>query len=212
MIRAFLDGRGVPCPSVEGEPPLLAVSRQVQEDLCLLQRDAAGWRLTAASLCFPSAWSLREKFGLPMAAIHAEVPGFPGRMREVVARIFDNLKVEQPVARLNWSIYGDDRLRHSETHSPSDQRFPPDIPVGQRAVIRVERQSLRRLPITDAILFTIRVHLSPMRALEGHPRGRALAGSLRAQLLALTPEQLDYKGLSDVRERLAEALAGMAAR
>mgnify|MGYP000846223527 CR=1 FL=1 len=38
-----------------------------------------GWRLAAGSLCFPSSWSLVEKFGKPLQDIHAPVPGFgPG--------------------------------------------------------------------------------------------------------------------------------------
>jgi len=212
LIAAFLKEHGVPAfPAPTGdEPPLLAISRQVQEDLCLMQRDATGWRLTAASLCFPSAWSLREKFGLPMADIHGGVPGYPGRMEQLIARMFDNLRVENPVSRQNWSIYGDARLHHPESKSDPHERFPPDSPVHDRAIIRVERQTLRRLPTSDAILFTIRVHLAPMAALKDHPRGGVLAASLRDQLLALTAEQLAYKGLVYARERLAEALAVIA--
>ena len=44
-------------------PPLLTAAKLVQEDLVLMRRGEAGWRLAAASLSFPSSWSLREKFG-----------------------------------------------------------------------------------------------------------------------------------------------------
>lgn len=201
-------GRAAP---LVGDAPLLLASRLVQEDLVLMARGPTGWRLSAASLCFPSTWSLAEKFGRDMAAIHADVPGFPGRMGEIVARIFDNLRPGQPVERLNWSIYGDDRLHHPESKSDPHERFPPDAPVLARATIRVERQTLTRLPGTGAILFTIRVFVDPLAALARHPRGATLAQGLRAQLLALTPDQLAYKGLVEARERLAEALAGLAA-
>ena len=56
----------------------------------------------------PSSWSLAEKFGQSMHAIHDNVPGFnDGRMGPVVARIFDNLTADQLVGRYNWSIYDD---------------------------------------------------------------------------------------------------------
>lgn len=211
LIRAHLAERGFAGGGDSDEPPLLYVSRHVQEDLCLLQRDQTGWRLTAASLCFPSGWSLREKIGLPMGAIHDDVPGYPGRMADMVARIFDNLRANQPVTRQNWSIYGDDRLYQPQSDADPLERFPVGEPCKDRAFIRVERQTLRRLPITGAILFTIGVHLAPFSKLTEHARGRELAASLRAQLLALTPEQSDYKGLSGAKDRLAAALEAIAA-
>lgn len=192
------------------ESPLMTAARLVQEDLCILQRDAAGWRLTAAALCFPSTWSLAEKIGHPMSAIHADVPDFEGQMAMRVSRIFDNLRPEMPVQRLNWSIYGDDRLHHPETKTEPEQRFPAGCDLAATAHIRVERQTLRRLPQSDAILFTIRIHICPLTAFLSEPDGPALAAGLRNQLLALTPDQLAYKGLTLHRKALAQTLAGMA--
>ncbi|MBL8587752.1 MAG: DUF3445 domain-containing protein [Methylobacteriaceae bacterium] len=190
------------------DAPLAVAGRLTQDDLCLLQRDEAGWRLTAASLCFPSTWSLAEKLGRPMGAIHADVPGYAGRMAEMVQRIFDNLRVEQPVERFNWSIYGDDRLHHPETRA-DPARFPADAAILERATIRVERQTLSKLPASGAILFTIRIHVDPMAALARHPDGARLAAGLREQLLGLDPAQLAYKGLAGARERLAAALESL---
>ena len=78
----------------------------VQEDLVLMRRGEDGWRLAAASLCFPSSWSLEEKFGRPLQDIHTPVPGFGRgtRTADIIHRIFDNLAVAQPVERLNWSL------------------------------------------------------------------------------------------------------------
>lgn len=78
----------------EDHPPLLAASLLVQEDLALMRRGEDGWRLAAASLCFPSPWSLAGKFGRPVDEIHGPVPGFgPGsRPAGPIARMFDNLR------------------------------------------------------------------------------------------------------------------------
>src|SRR5690606_20013077 len=46
--------------------PLYAASLLVQEDLILMRKSENGWRLVAGSLCFPSSWSLAEKFGKPL--------------------------------------------------------------------------------------------------------------------------------------------------
>lgn len=195
---------------LDEDAPLLVASRLVQEDLCLMVNGDSGWRLAAASLCFPSTWSLEEKIDRDMNDIHVNVPGFPGRMHDMVRRIFDNLKVEFPVRRLNWSIYGDGALHHPESKSDPLERFPEHLPALARAHIRVERQTLRKLPQTQAILFTIRVHSDPIAQLAGRPDGRALARALRGQLLELDEAQLDYKGLTQARARLAAALDALA--
>ncbi len=194
--------------ALDGEPALRAASRLIQEDLLLMQRHADGWRLVAGSLCFPSTWVLPEKLGHPMDAIHAPAPGYAGKMAAMVARIFDNLKVEQPAERFNWSIYGDARLRYAQSKQDPLQRFPPGEPV-MNAHIRVERQTLRRLPQTGDILFTVRVHVDPAAALARDARGRALARALRDQLVALTPSELAYKGITQARERLIATLGAL---
>ena len=61
--------------------PLELAGRLVQEDLCVMQaaledaENAGEYRLTAAALCFPTRWNLREKIGHPMSEIHNPVPG-----------------------------------------------------------------------------------------------------------------------------------------
>jgi hypothetical protein len=190
---------------LHGEPPLLTASRLVQEDLLLMRRGQTGWRLVAGSLCFPSTWILQEKLGRNMDAIHAPAPGYADKMAAIVARIFDNLKADQLVERFNWSIYGDARLRYAQSKQDPLERFPPGESVA-RAHIRVERQTLRRLPLSGDILFTVRVHVDPIAAFSRDSRGRELAASLRDQLAALNAEQLAYKGIVEARERLIEAL------
>ena len=193
-----------------GEPALLTASRLVQEDLLLMQRHAEGWRLVAGSLCFPSTWVLAEKLGLAMAAIHGPVPGYAGKMAAMIARIFDNLRAEQPVERLNWSIYSDARLRYAQSKQDPLERFPPGEPVLERAHIRVERQTLRRLPLSGDILFTVRVHVDAIAAFARDPRGPALARGLHDQLASLDTLELSYKGIVEARERLLAALLAIA--
>ena len=199
------------------DAPLARASLLVQEDLILMRRDERGWRLAAGSLCFPSSWSLQEKFGKPLHQIHAPVPGFgPGtRPAELINRMFDGLQ-GQAVERFNWSMQANDALYHPlsnveridrATNRPS--RFP-DGDIDAHAFIRVERQTLRKLPVSGDILFTIRIHLDPLKVLTRHPDRATLATSFAAQLEALDLAQLDYKGLTSDRDRLVERLKTMA--
>lgn len=201
----------------EVQPPLLAASLLVQEDLVLMRRGEDGWRLAAASLCFPSSWSLAEKFGRPLDEIHGPVPGFGAGSRPagLIARMFDNLRLDRPVERMNWSLQGDADLHKPMSSLQRDERAaarPPrfgEAPA-QKAFIRVERQTLRKLPLSGDVLFTIRIFVDPMAALAHHPQRAALARSFAAQLAAMDADQLDYKGLAADRDRLVAALESMA--
>jgi hypothetical protein len=202
--RVVIADRG-PVVDLSSKPVLLTAARLVQEDLVLMRPGPDGYRLAAASLSFPSSWSLAEKFSKSMSAIHETVPGFNGkRMGAMVARLFDNLKVDQYVCRFNWSIYPDDELYNPKPHR-IDLRDSDS--VLSRLFLRVERQTLRRLPGSGDIIFTIKIHHDPLRALEAHPDREQLAGQLRTQLMVLDPDQLRYKGLANARDELARALS-----
>lgn len=197
--------------------PLRTASLLVAEDLIVMRRGDDGWRLAAGSLCFPSSWSLAEKFGRPLQDIHAPVPGFgPGtRSAEIINRMFDGLQ-GQAVERYNWSIQAGSALYHPLSGQQRIDRATgrptkfPDGDIDGRAFIRVERQTLRKLPVSKDILFTIRIHIDPLMVLERHPDRAALAESFAAQLEAMDEAQLDYKGLTSDRDRLAARLRTMA--
>ncbi|WFP78401.1 DUF3445 domain-containing protein [Mesorhizobium sp. WSM4906] len=197
--------------------PLVQASLLVQEDLILMRRGDDGWRLAAGSLCFPSSWSLREKFGKPLQQIHAPVPGFgPGtRPADLINRMFDGLQ-GQAVERFNWSIQAGEALYHPLSNGERIDRAAnrptrfPDGDINAHAFIRVERQTLRKLPVSRDILFTIRIHLDPLAVLDRHPDRATLAASFAEQLNALDQAQLDYKGLTADRDRLVAYLNGTA--
>jgi dimethylamine monooxygenase subunit A len=207
-------------PAVDpSDPPLKATSLRVQEDLVLMRKGDDGWRLAAASLCFPSSWSLAEKFGRPLADIHDPVPGFGRETRnaELIERMFDKLQ-GQIVLRWNWSLQNNPALYHPLSNVQRDLRASDspthfsELDPAASAFIRVERQTLRKLPRSGDILFTIRIFIDPMKRLNKHPDRKRLAGSFADQLAGLHSEQLEYKGLSAERDRLEAALRAIAER
>jgi dimethylamine monooxygenase subunit A len=189
-------------------PPIHRAARMVQEDLVLMRKGDAGWYLSAASVCFPSAWNLREKFLRPMHEIHRPVPGFGEGTRNagLIERMFDNLKPGVPVIRWNWSLYGDDNLFHPASDHGMKRRFGDGVEPAN-INLRLERQTLQKLPVSGAILFTIRIHIDPIEAMEKHPDAALLASSIIEQLNAMSIGEIDYKGLKDERERLVNRLS-----
>lgn len=191
--------------------PLDLAARWVQEDLCLMQPgdDDARWHLSAASVCFPTRWRLEQKIGRPLDEIHAPAPQLTEKLARPMARFFDQLKPGRGVWRLNWSVLDDPALFQPTGHSRTDQRT--DITAenaGDRLWLRSERQTLRRLDERPAILFTIRIHVRPLRDLAAKPE----AAARLAESLATMPDDIyGYKSFRPYGAALAEYLRRLAA-
>lgn len=144
------DGVTVPLDPLQ---PLLTLGRLVQEDLCLLEAVGDEHVLTGANLCFPASWTLAQKIGRPLSAIHIPVPSYDDGITRRVQRMFDAIRPGQPLWRGNSLLYDDPTLfqpRPEGVHRPR--------PV-EKTYLRSERQCLLRLPETRAVVFTIHTYV-----------------------------------------------------
>ena len=149
---AVLRPDGVTVP-LDPSQPLLTLGRLVQEDLCLLEAVGDEHVLTGANLCFPASWTLAQKIGRPLSAIHIPVPSYDQGITRRVQRMFDAIRPEQPLWRGNSLLYDDPTLfqpRPEGVHRPR--------PV-EKTYLRSERQCLLRLPETRAVVFTIHTYV-----------------------------------------------------
>jgi dimethylamine monooxygenase subunit A len=135
------------------ENPLLTLGRLVQEDLCLMEQDGGEYALTGGILCFPASWTLAQKLGRPLTGIHDGVPIYDGDIAKRVARMFDAIRPDQPLWRMNYLTY-DDFVLHQPRREGEKRPRPTD-----HVYIRSERQCLLRLPATRAVVFTIHTYV-----------------------------------------------------
>ncbi|MFN4024527.1 MAG: heme-dependent oxidative N-demethylase family protein [Hyphomonas sp.] len=188
------------------ETPLEHAASAVSDDLCLLMRDGEGfWRLEAGSLCAPTFWRLSEKIGQPLSGLHDPVPGANPGMVGRIHRMFDALRPGQVLERFNWTV------------QPGAERFTPSqAPFKTRAAhmgpadaldalwLRVERQTISKLPETGAVIFTIRVAIDPLRAALA---GAGHAAAFRAAWEGIDPVLAEYKGWPHYQDLVMAALA-----
>jgi dimethylamine monooxygenase subunit A len=191
---------------VERLHPIEAASRLVQEDLCVLRRDDASWRLVAACVCFPSRWSLREKLGASLAEIHGPVPGFDRALAEPAAMFLDRLTAARPVWRRNWTLL-DTPDRHLPSPAARHRHLDPEGDLGAQLWFRVERQTLRRLDATGAIVFTIGTSIRPLGEVVRGTPGFAVA--LGRTLRTVDEDVAAYKGWSGLLGPLGAWLASV---
>lgn len=178
---------------------LEAASRQVSDDLVVMTRESGAWRCAALTLTAPTFFAIDDVIGRPVGALHAPVPDAE-RLSARIERVFDGLRPGLVLERFNWTL------------QPGPERFTPNAaPLREHARtaraaealevlhVRVERQTLLKLPRTGAVLFAIRVCLDPAANLPVLDRA-ALAHAWRA----LGREGRAYKGWSDY-DALAQA-------
>jgi hypothetical protein len=174
---------GVPPPpdGVDETEPLVRAGLAVQDDLAVMVRTGGQWQLGAALVCFPTFWRLADKIGRTQQEVHGPVPRYDGELASRVSTFFDRLAPGRIVARRNWGF------------APSPLLFVPDLAAlgdpgpfdPARWWLRSERQTLRRLPDTGAVLFTIRVQLAPVDALADRPE---LCDRLAAAMASWPPD------------------------
>jgi hypothetical protein len=170
LVEAALGPPPTPPPDLGDLPPLYAAARRTPDDLCLMEQRDGQWRLTALSLSAGSFFTGGDAIGKSLRELHGPVTGFAERFLVRVERIFEGLRSDLVLERRNWTLLNSDAL-HTPTPAPIRARIGAIAPAEAGAVLhlRVERQTLRRLPQTGAALFTIRVWLAPLEALAGDP-------------------------------------------
>ncbi|WP_435203833.1 heme-dependent oxidative N-demethylase family protein [Qipengyuania sp. 902] len=180
-------------------------ARAHHEDMCLLtlRPGEDQYRLVGAAVAWPSDWTPADKLGLPLRALHAPIQGYEEQLASGVDNFMAKLKPGAIYGRCNWFIAatGDKRW----VAEPPEQAFAHVTPenAGETLFVRSERQTLRRLPQTGAILFTIGIYIAPFGELSQSNQQR-----LAAAVASLIEGEGDRRGAG----AYAGALIGYANR
>ncbi|NNE75354.1 MAG: DUF3445 domain-containing protein [Acidimicrobiales bacterium] len=195
---------GAPASGSDGPAALRASALLATEDQCLMADSGDGWRLVGGSLLFGNQWTLADKLGGTLTEIHAPTEGYEELLAAKVQTFFDNLRVGRVVARRNWFIH--DR---PDYHQPVAQAMAaiaePDRVAG--LFLRSERETLRRLPRSGAVVFTIKTQIAPLPEVR---RRRGVATALADYLATASPRALRGKDAED-RDRALVAYLRAAA-
>lgn len=171
--------------------PLDAAARLVPEDLVVMVERAGRSVFGGGSVCFPNRWDLASKLGNPIAAVHAPVAQLNEQLEQAVDGFFERLRPERSFWRLGWGI-----LDTADGYTPLDGTAAPrpEHPTIDDLHVRVERETLRRFPRTNAVLFTIRTYVSPLRSVIADAENRSAIATI---LDAMPTDVRGYKDISD---------------
>lgn len=186
-----------------GISALVDAALMVADDLTVLEPRSTnvGEELlfVAGVVCSPSRWKLSDKMGKNMIQVHAPVSKYAEHIGAAVDTTLQRLTVDRPLWRSNWTL---------EDHPALFQPVAPTAPLEDNVSklwIRIERETLRRLPRTGGVLFTIRGFQQPLGDYVN--RGPEHVEALRALIGRLPDDLSRYKSVFPYRGRILEWLA-----
>ncbi|KAJ5975619.1 hypothetical protein N7481_009326, partial [Penicillium waksmanii] len=193
------------------EDPMATAARLVQDDLALMfERPDGEYYLLAGAILLAGFWRLSDKFGMRLSEIHTsgDVPQFREKLEKGMMNFFRRLKPEEPVLRNNYFIQVDDSLAWSHSIGSEDAETVSWNTAQKNKAIehhffRSERQSLRRLPKSGAVVFTIRTYFEPITEIVKEPY---VPGRLASAIRSWGNDVSRYKGKQKYEEVLLEYL------
>jgi hypothetical protein len=158
----------------ESIEPLRQLSGFVQEDFMLLQQIDGRLTITAASNAYSSSGRLASSVGRDVRWAHEPVPDLTTTHGARIDRILASVHEGALCARFNWqltplsSIFfpSDPHAANKAALQEVGAQLSKDPSLASSLLhMRVERQTLRRLPETRAVAFSIHTYSDPLSSL-----------------------------------------------
>ena len=193
------------------EDPMQMAGRMVQDDLAIMfERPDGQYYLLAGSILLAGFWRLEDKWAMPLSEIHTsgDVPGFKQKLEKGMMNFFRRVQPNGPVLRNNYFIQVDDNLAWSDSIGDEDGDGVSWLTAEKNKAIeshwfRSERQSLRRLPRSGGVVFTIRTYFHPITEVVQQPY---VPGRLASAIRSWGDDVARYKGREKYQEVLLEYL------
>ncbi|KAL3477583.1 hypothetical protein BJX99DRAFT_125404 [Aspergillus californicus] len=178
------------------------------------------YHLQAYTTHYPAGFNPSEKLSLPLSTIHAPVPGYKAKLEKSMDRFFARVEVGKFVVRTNWSVmtpgtglfagFGGLHDHTPASHGNSgegvvdkdgdadgDEKIGKEIPVewfdGEDTKLRVERQTLHRLPHSKAIVFGFHTYTYPLQEIKDEGLGEDMAAAIDGLKEGNVPDIYGYK-------------------
>ncbi|WAO92446.1 Hypothetical protein NCS54_00995500 [Fusarium falciforme] len=201
VLHNTLTGEMFNYPAANPTDAMTIAAKLVQDDLIIMvENDDGQYHLDAGAVCLPGFWRLREKFNMSLDTLHIEagVPHYQAKLQKSMNRFFKSMLPEKAVIRNNFFIQLDDGLHWSHRMGNQDGNevasWATANDVGltiEDLYFRSERQSLRRLPRSKALLFTVRTYFEPITTIAKEPH---VPGRLAEAIEQWDEETSKYKG------------------
>ncbi|KAL9124327.1 MAG: hypothetical protein Q9217_006336 [Psora testacea] len=149
--------------------PMHVLLHNVPEDFAVMLRNPEDgyYYFRAGVICSSLGWNVDTKMGKQLKEIHQPIPDYKEKMEFPMDRFFSKMQTFKPIQRGSWGLEVDKPLfmPPGDPHEKYRDFQSPDITL-DRLHLRVDWQTLRRLPVSGAIVFNFKGLFWPIEELR----------------------------------------------
>ena len=208
VVRSLITGQTIDLDDDSTEP-LMQVSYLIEEDFMLLEEVGGTIQITAASNAYSSSGRLVDSVGHDMEWAHAPVPRLTRKLGGKINRVLSSIHAATPCERFNWQItpIATVFFPHDDPHAANAAAMREVLAelcrdparAGDLLWVRVERQTLMRLPDSNAVAFSLHTYSDPLSCLKSD---RESVRAIWTLLNNYSEERWKYSEMDIVREPL----------
>jgi len=152
--------------------PLRILLENIPEDfaITLPNRETGLYEFRAGVICSSIGWNLATKIGMSLKEIHAPIPDYKDKMSASMDRYFTKMPTSAPIQRGSWGLEHGKPLYLPPDHPDNAVRTQqsPELDLSG-LFLRVDWQTLRRLPLSGGIVFNFKALFTPIEEFRDEP-------------------------------------------
>ncbi|KAB8233137.1 hypothetical protein BDV23DRAFT_194646 [Aspergillus alliaceus] len=166
---------------IRSRHPLEILLDNVPEDFGVMLRDdkTGNYFMRAGVICSALGWNVGTKIGLQLHQIHGPVPDYKEKMQFSMDRFFTKMPTDKPIQRGSWGLEVGQPLYMPKGDPHEKLRLSQDPKLQlDDCHLRVDWQTLRRLPLSGAIVFNFKALFTPVTEFRDEPGVPALVAKV----------------------------------
>lgn len=153
-------------------PPMHVLLQHVPEDFAMMIRDPETgiYSFRGGIIMSSLGWDLGSKIGLKLHEIHEPIPDYKEKMQFSMDRYFAKKPTDKAIQRGSWGLEIDKPLYMppGDPHELHREKQDPNHTLDQ-IHLRVDWQTLRRLPLSGAVVFNFKGLFTPISEFRDEP-------------------------------------------
>ncbi|KAK5127866.1 hypothetical protein LTR85_004983 [Meristemomyces frigidus] len=152
--------------------PLHVLLHNVPEDFAIVLRHprTGVYNFRAGIICSSLGWNVGSKIGMDLDEIHQPIPDYKEKMQFSMDRYFAKKPTDKAIQRGSWGLEIDQPLfmPPNDPHEKLRESQDPAHTV-DRCHLRVDWQTLRRLPLSAGVVFNFKALFTPVSEFRDEP-------------------------------------------
>ncbi|KAL3423714.1 hypothetical protein PVAG01_05461 [Phlyctema vagabunda] len=152
--------------------PLHVLLNNVPEDFAIVLRNEQDgmYYFRAGVVCSSLGWNVGTKIGMQLEEIHKPIPDYKEKMSFSMDRYFSKMPTNTPIQRGSWGLEVGTPLfmPPGDPHEKLRESQQASLKI-EECHLRVDWQTLRRLPLSAGIVFNFTALFTPVQEFRDEP-------------------------------------------